>query len=107
MAGRKKGGRNRNTVRAQEFAQAFLRDAEYTESVRLRIIQGEQWIEEMIWAYAYGKPKEFLDVHQTSDGSLPGTTYQVAWMDYRQFFAQGIDDPQGTLQLHDAHPDAT
>lgn len=77
--GRRKGSKNRRVKEAAEFAQSFLADPEYQESVRQRIIKGEQWLEELVFHYAYGKPMERSE--STQDITQHGTVTEV--VDFR------------------------
>jgi hypothetical protein len=88
-AGRPKGIVNRKIRVGTEFAQSFLKDTDYQDSIRLILGNPNhehfRWAAEMMMAYAYGKPTE--NIHQTSDGSLPSHQFQVAFLDYNKFFA--------------------
>lgn len=46
-----------------------------------------RFVVELAFNYTLGKPTE--NIHQTSDGSLPATQLQVAFVDYDQFFGAG------------------
>lgn len=104
--GRAKGTANKRTKHAEEFAQSFLKDEDFQDAVRNIMANPHhehwQWTVELVMNYAYGKPTEH--VHQTSDGSLPQQNLQVAWVDYRQFFAEPQPPPSITVSTHD--PDA-
>ena len=58
--GRKKGSLNKATRRAQKLAQEILTDEEYLKTLRERMIddQPSERIEEMLWKYAFGKPRD-------------------------------------------------
>ena len=86
--GRPKGTPNRKTLRAEAFAQSFLKDADFQDAVRNILANPQhphwQWTVEIVLQYAYGKPTEHK--HVTTDGSMPeGSAYQFAWVDYREF----------------------
>jgi hypothetical protein len=62
--GRPKGLPNKATQDAREFAQKFIDDQDYRESLRRRVISGRApHMEQLIWTYRYGKPRETLDVN--------------------------------------------
>ena len=86
--GKPRGAVTRRVRVASEFAQSFLKDSDFHDS--MRVIMGNPrdplftWAVELVMAYAYGKPMEHL--HQTSDGSLPGAQFNVAFLSYEQVF---------------------
>ncbi len=86
--GRPKGIVNRKIKIANEFAQSFLKDGDFSDSMRLILANPHhelfKWAVELMFAYAYGKPREHR--HQTSDGTLPAHHYYMAWVDYDKFF---------------------
>ena len=62
--GRKKGVPNKVTQDAREFAQKFLDDADYKDSLRRRVLTGKApHMEQLIWHYRFGKPKDVLDLN--------------------------------------------
>ena len=88
--GKQKGTRNKRTLEAERWAQGFLKD-EKVQAEMLAIAQDPtnehwQWLIKFVCFYAFGKPVE--RVHQTSDGSLPSHQFNLAWVDYDQFFVQ-------------------
>jgi hypothetical protein len=53
--GRPKGLPNKATQDAREFAQKFIDDQDYRESLRRRVISGRApHMEQLIWTYRYG-----------------------------------------------------
>ncbi len=60
LGGRKKGSLNKATRLGQQAAQAILTDEKYRARLRKRMIDYEPSpeIEQMLWAYAYGKPRD-------------------------------------------------
>jgi len=66
--GRPKGSVNKATKEIRELAQALF-DQEYWARTRQRIISGHiaPAIESKLLAYAYGEPKQTLDVPQLGD----------------------------------------
>ena len=58
LGGRKKGSLNKATRLGQQVAQAILTDEKYRARLRRRMIDYEPSteIEQMLWAYACGKP---------------------------------------------------
>jgi hypothetical protein len=56
-AGRPPGTPNRTSRDARELAQRLLTDAEYLDSLRLRLVEGKLGALEIeLWKYAYGPP---------------------------------------------------
>ena len=61
--GRGKGTLNKTTAIVRDFARGILEDEEYRKNVRVRAITGELGaLEVTLYHYAYGKPKENVDV---------------------------------------------
>lgn len=59
--GRQKGVLNKATRDIKAFAQDWLTDPAYLESLRIRLLNGEApHIETLLYHYGYGKPKETL-----------------------------------------------
>jgi hypothetical protein len=58
-----------STISAKDFARAVLHSPEYRRSLLDRIVLGElpSAIEALLWAYAYGKPVERVEVKDTTD----------------------------------------
>lgn len=82
--GRQKGTKNRITTDARLFAQSFLEDPDYQESVRNRLASGKEeykWLEELVWAYGYGKPVERQQIDETSE-----QTVNTNLIDFRSFY---------------------
>ena len=64
-AGRPKGRANAVTLDVREFAQKFIDDADYRESLRKRVLRGDApHMETLIWHYRFGKPKDTLEINQ-------------------------------------------
>lgn len=62
-AGRPKGRLNEKTLAVQEFARSFVEDAEYRAALKTRLLIGEaNAVEAMLWHYAYGKPKDTIEI---------------------------------------------
>jgi hypothetical protein len=70
VGGRAKGTLNKATLAGRAFAERLVNDPEYLASVVARAKAGklQPGIEQMIWYYALGKPKEQLEV----SGSVSG-----------------------------------
>jgi hypothetical protein len=74
--GRPKGGRNIANAEAKEFAKRLVENPRYRKVLEKGLQERtlEASIEQMLWHYAYGKPKETLDVNwsldKLSDGEL-------------------------------------
>lgn len=60
--GRPKGSLNKTTTEAKALAQQLVNDPIYRENLLKRLQAGEGGqIEQIIWHYAYGKPKESIE----------------------------------------------
>ena len=64
MGGRAKGTLNKATLAGREFAERLVNDPEYLASVVARAKAGklQPGIEQMIWYYALGKPRESVEL---------------------------------------------
>ena len=61
--GRKKGTPNKATVEIREASRTLVEDPEYRASLRQRLKRGQApHMETLLHHYAYGKPREGLDV---------------------------------------------
>jgi len=61
--GRPKGALNKATRDIRAFARAMLEDPAYIESLRKRMARGTAGqVENLIYHYAYGKPRETLEL---------------------------------------------
>lgn len=61
--GRPKGGLNRTTKEIRDLARNLLDDPDYKASLRTRLLAGvAPHIETLLWHYAYGKPKETVEL---------------------------------------------
>lgn len=67
--GRKKGTPNKVTVEVKDVCRRLVEDPEYLASLQTRLKAGtmQSGLESMIWAYAYGKPKESLELSGSVD----------------------------------------
>jgi hypothetical protein len=63
-AGRPKGRLNETTIEVRQLARELIEDSEYRANLRARLITGEcsPPVETMLWHYAYGKPKESIEL---------------------------------------------
>jgi len=63
--GRKMGTPNRATIEIKEIARELVNGPEYRHNLERRLKSGRlaPAMEQTLWAYAYGKPKETTDVH--------------------------------------------
>lgn len=70
--GRQKGTPNKVTVEVREMARRLVEDPEYQKNLKTRLLDGSAGpgVESMLWHYAYGKPKERVEVSGES-GGLP------------------------------------
>jgi hypothetical protein len=65
-AGRRPGTLNKATREVRELARRLVEDPEYQESVQQRLKDGLAGpLEPLLWHYAYGKPKEVVDLTTT------------------------------------------
>ena len=64
--GRPPGSPNRNTIMGRDFARDLLASEEYQESLKRRIVNGtlSPLIEILLYHYAYGKPKDTLEIQR-------------------------------------------
>ena len=62
--GRPKGSLNQRTIEAKALARGLLNDPTYRKNLQADLTNRkvEASIEAMLWHYAYGKPKESLEV---------------------------------------------
>ena len=68
--GRPKGAVNKATADVREFAQKFIDDADYRQSLRRRVLSGKApHMEQLIWHYRYGKPPD--KVQMTGEDGAP------------------------------------
>jgi len=59
--GRPKGSQNKHTIEAKELARQLVSNPTYRQQLQARLRAGEAGaMEPMLWAYAFGKPKEQL-----------------------------------------------
>jgi hypothetical protein len=73
--GRPKGSVNQTTRIMRDVARGLLEDPEYVRRLRARLIAGKAGrIEPLLYAYAYGKPKDTLVVEP---GEIPPLVIEV------------------------------
>lgn len=61
--GRPVGALNKRTTEARDLARALVEDPEYRQLLLIRIKVGEApHMETLLWHYAYGKPKETVEL---------------------------------------------
>ena len=74
-AGRVKGVPNKATKEVKNLCRSWVEDAEYQKQFLTRFKAGKlpPQLETMVWAYAYGKPKESVEL----TGSLAETLQRV------------------------------
>lgn len=69
--GRTTGSKNKRTVVAEEFAQSFLQDADFQDTIRAILGNAQhehwQWTVELVTAYAFGKPIERKEMELDAD----------------------------------------
>jgi hypothetical protein len=69
--GRKKGTPNKATVEVSELARRLVENPAYMQSLRRRLRNGKAGaLEPILWYYAYGKPKEQVDLRADSEGTV-------------------------------------
>ncbi len=62
--GRPKGSLNQRTLEAKALARGLLNDSTYRKNLHARLRAGEAGgMEPLLWAYAFGKPKEQIEVN--------------------------------------------
>lgn len=63
-AGRPPGRPNVATVQAREAARGLVGDPDYLKRLRARLVAGELpgTVEAMLWAYAWGRPTEHVEM---------------------------------------------
>lgn len=82
-SGRRKGTPNCNTREIQEIARELL-DEDYFEVLRLRLLNGKcaPQVETLIHHFAFGRPKNLVEVSGAGDGKIPlsamRTIYEIA-----------------------------
>lgn len=78
--GRKKGSPNKATVEVRAAARLLVEDPGYRTSLAVRLKLGEAGpMETLLWQYAYGKPKETVEVTGT-DGAPIATEVVVRFV---------------------------
>ena len=66
--GRSKGTANKATAEIKNAARAIVNDPEYRALLMIRLKLGEApHMETLLWHYAYGKPKEQVEVKHVED----------------------------------------
>lgn len=75
-AGRPKGIPNKASIEAKEACSALVDDPEYRKQLKDRLHSGSlaPALEQMLWYYAKGKPKE---THEVSLVDSPVTVYEI------------------------------
>ena len=62
--GRPRGSLNQRTLEAKALARGLLNDPTYRKNLQKRLLTGEGGaMEPLLWAYAFGKPKEHVEVN--------------------------------------------
>lgn len=62
--GRPKGSLNKHTIEAKQLARQLVSDPTYRQNLQERLRMGEAGaMEPLLWAYAFGKPKEETDLN--------------------------------------------
>ena len=62
--GRPKGAKNKATIEAKALAREMVLNPEYLANLRTRLVEGKlaPGVESLIWLFAFGRPKNVLDV---------------------------------------------
>lgn len=70
--GRAKGTPNKATVEVKAFCRGILESHDYRVALKRRVKAGElpPGMEQMLWAYAYGKPKEQVELTGAEGGPI-------------------------------------
>lgn len=85
-AGRPLGAVGKITREVREIAGNLVEDPEYVASLRARLLTGELAppIEQMLWYYRYGKPKETVELSGADGGPMQvlnlTTAERVRWL---------------------------
>lgn len=77
MKGKKTGGRQKGTVNkataeVQKLCRRMVENSKYLTGIRKRLREGDlhPGVETMLWHYAYGKPKETVEVSGADGGPI-------------------------------------
>lgn len=70
--GRQKGTPNKATVEVRDLCQRLLADPEYQRTFKQRLLSGDlaPGMEQTVWHYAYGKPKDTVELQGEHGGPL-------------------------------------
>jgi len=70
--GRPKGVPNKATHEVRAVAQAIVEDPEYRRNLLARVRKGKAApaVESLLWHYAYGKPKDTVELSGTDGGPM-------------------------------------
>jgi hypothetical protein len=81
--GRSKGTPNKATVEVRTLCQRLIEDPEYQTRFKARLLEGAlpPGVEQMVWGYAYGKPKETVELQ--GDAASPIQTIMRVIVDPR------------------------
>ena len=70
--GRTPGVPNKVTVEIKELARRMLTDPEYLQALKVRLKRGTaQAVEVQLYQFAYGKPKETIDMNVSDYRKMP------------------------------------
>jgi|SRR6185369_2351481 len=71
-AGRRPGSLNKATIEVKEACREIVESPAYRRNLKLRAAKGELSppVEVMLWAYAYGKPKEQIELSGPNGGPI-------------------------------------
>jgi hypothetical protein len=81
-AGRQKGTPNKATIEVKEAARLLVEDESYRKNLQARLKSGEcaPAVESMLWHYAYGKPKEMVELTGPNGSPLGGGPQVMLYM---------------------------
>jgi hypothetical protein len=82
-AGRKKGSENKITAEVKAICLAMVSKPDYLTELEVRLREGKlpPPIEKMLWEYAYGKPKETLELTGAEGGPIQVTKIERVIVD--------------------------
>lgn len=111
-AGRPLGAVGKITKEVREIAGNLVEDPEYVAALRVRLVEGTLAppVEQMLWHYRYGKPKETVELTGAGGGPMQvlnlTTAERVAWLNRLVAKASLPGDEVNDEQIEDDGADA-